>query len=331
MKVVRKVSRVVKDVIKEASGLLFQTELQRLIETDRSGIVYQSLSKEQINKLAQKIILLPLEYQHILFLRFCFKNTIFEIDKIMEIENTNGKLLYVEKMLSRRMALDHSWIDSESLEEACELGLKEYMKEYDDLVEGYEPNYSRAFRRKLKDIKSAQKSYEIYKIIAKRAAIFILISTLGLSAVLAINVEAREKFFHWIIETFPKFSILKSQSTNINDSINLTEFKIDYVPGGFKVVDISEGRNMLIYDYLKDNNLELSIKLFIPSDEKVSHYDTENADIQEFAFKGSQAYFWKTDHFTYLLCYQDGIECHISGNLDKNEMIKIAENIVISK
>lgn len=317
--------------MKEASGLLLQTELERLIETDRSGIVYQSLSKEQINKLAQKIILLPLEYQHILFLRYCFENTVFEIDKILEIDNTNGKLLYVEKMLSRRIRLEDSWIDSASFEEACELALKEYMKEYDDLEDGYEPDYSNAFRRKLKDIKSAQKPYKIYKIIAKRAAIFILISTLGLSAVLAINVEAREKFFHWIMETFPKFSILKSQNININDSIDLTAFKIDYVPKGFELADINEGRNMLIYDYLKENNLELSIRLFIPSEEKVSHYDTENAEVEEFMFKGSQAYFWKTDRFTYLLWYQDGVECHISGNPDKNEMIKIAENIILNK
>ena len=60
-------SRVVKDVMKEASGLLLKKELQRLMQTDMNGVVYQSLSIEQINRLAQKTMLLPLEYQHILF------------------------------------------------------------------------------------------------------------------------------------------------------------------------------------------------------------------------------------------------------------------------
>jgi len=30
---------------------------------------------------------------------------------------------------------------------------------------------------------------------------------------------------------------------------------------------------------------------------------------------------------TYLIWCQDGIECHVSGNLDKDEVIKVAENI----
>lgn len=234
-------------------------------------------------------------------------------------------------MLSRRIGLESSWIDSASLEEACELALKEYMKDYNNLREGYEPNYSKAFRRKLKDIKSAQKPHERYKIIAKRVAIFILISTLGLSAVLAINVEAHEKFFHWIMETFPKFSIFTSQNPDSDYPTDLAALKIGYIPEGFELVDTSVGRNVLIYDYLAENNKELTIRLFVPSNEKSSYYDTEDVEVEEFVFKGSQAYIWKTDQLTYILWYQDHIECHISGSLDKNEMIKIAENITTNK
>ena len=324
-------SRVVKDVMKEASGLLLKKELQRLMQTDMNGVVYQSLSIEQINRLAQKTMLLPLEYQHILFYKYCFGNTIFEIEEILNIENTKGKLLYVEKMLSRRIRLDSSWIDSASLEEACELALKEYMKDYNNLREGYEPNYSKAFRRKLKDIKSAQKPYEIYKIIAKKVAIFILISTLGLSFILAVNAEAREKVFHWIMETFPKFSTFKSQNISDDYIFDLKSIEINYIPEGYELQDIKEGRRILVYDYLAENNQELTIRLFVSSNEKLSHYDTEDAVVEEFMFKGSQAYSWKTEQLIYLLWYQDGIECHVSGSLDKNEIIKIAENIATNK
>jgi hypothetical protein len=327
MKEARRISRLIKGIMKEASGLLLQTELQRLVEADMSGVVYQSLSMEQINKLARKINLLPLEYQHILFLKYCYENTIFEIDKILEIENTKGKLLYVEKMLSRRIGLDNSWIDDNSMKEACEWALKEYMKDYNNLEMAHEPNYSKAFRRKLKDIKFAQKPYEIYKLIAKRVAIFILISTLGFTAILAVNVEAREKFFHWIMEVFPNFSILKSQNTDSAYPIDLTAFKIDYVPEGFELVHTNEGRNMLIYNYSTENNQRLTIRLFLSEDGDLSYYDTENSEVDEFIFKGTQAYSWKTKQLTYLLWYQDGIECHISGILDKDEMIKVAENI----
>lgn len=324
-------SRTIKNVMKEASGLLFQIELQRLEDVEWSGILHQSLPMEQINRLAGKIALLPPEYQHILFFKYCFGNTIFEIEEILNIENTKGKLLYVEKMLSRRIGLESSWIDSASLEEACELALKEYMKDHDNLEKEYEPNYSKAFRRKLKDIKSAQKPYEIYKIIAKKVAIFILISTLGLSFVLAVNAEAREKVFHWIMETFPKFSTFKSQNISDDYIFDLKLIDINYIPEGYELQELKEGRRILVYNYLADNNQELTIRLFISSNEKSSHYDTEDAVVEEFMFKGSQAYSWKTDQLTYLLWYQDGIECHVSGSLDKNEIIKIAENIATNK
>ncbi|MEG2511816.1 MAG: DUF4367 domain-containing protein [Acetivibrio sp.] len=317
--------------MKEVSGLLLQKELQRLMEADTNGIVYQSLSMEQSNKLARKITLLPLEYQHILFLKYYFKNSVFEIDKIFDIENIKGKLLYVEKMLSRHIGLGSSWIDRVSLEKACELALKDYMKDYYNQEEGYKPNYSKVFRRKLKNIKSAQKPYEIYKIIAKRIAIFILVSILGFSSVLAINVEAREKFFHWIMETFPKFSTLKSQNISDDNFFDLMSVEINYIPKGYELQNVKEGKKVLVNNYLTENNQKLTIRLFISSNEKLSHYDTENAEVEEFILKDSQAYIWKTDQLTYLLWYQDGIECHISGSLDKNEMIRIAENIITNK
>lgn len=43
------------------------------------------------------------------------------------------------------------------------------------------------------------------------------------------------------------------------------------------------------------NNKEFDIKLSIVSGENKSYYDTENAYIEEFIFKGSQAYIWQAD------------------------------------
>ena len=86
---------------------------------------------------------------------------------------------------------------------------------------------------------------------------------------------------------------------------------------------------MLIYNYSADNNQEFDIKLFASSGENKSYYDTEGVDIEEVIFKGSQAYMWQqADEIIYLIWYQDDIECHIIGNLDKDDILKIAENIL---
>lgn len=314
--------------MKEVCELSLQIELQKIAELDIRDISYKSLSIEQSSHLAKKIGLLPLEYQNILLLRYCFDNTIPEIDKVLGIENSEGKIRYIQKMLSNLMDLKNIWIDNESMREACKLVLVENMKEYDNLEALLKPNYSDAFRRKLKDIKIAQNTTSILRLIAKRVAIFMLICLVSFSTVLVVNAEAREKFFDWIIEIFPEFSIFTPQSINENNSLaDPTSLKINYIPEGFKLLDPSEGRKMLVYNYLDEDNRKLTIKLFASSDTGNSYYDTENIEIEEFNFKGSQAYTWQTNKMTYLIWYQDGIECHITGDLSKDEIIKVAENI----
>nr|WP_301281491.1 DUF4367 domain-containing protein [Anaerocolumna aminovalerica] len=192
----------------------------------------------------------------------------------------------------------------------------------------YKPNYSNSFRRKLKRIKAAQNPYEVFRLIAKRVAVFIAVCILSFSAVLAVNAQARENFYHWIVETFPKFSIFITQSKNESNRLaELGVFKIKYIPKDFELINTTELRTMMIYNYSSRDSKKMTIKLFTSDSEDKTYYDTENIEIEEFIFKESQAYTWQTDQMAYLIWYQDGIECHISGNLTKDEIIKIAENI----
>lgn len=327
MKEVKRVSSTTDDVMKNVSELALQARLEKLNNLDTSAIVYSSLSTVQINKLAAKINLLPSEYQNILFFRYCFESTDYEIENILETENTKKKLLYIQDLLSKIMKLENSWIDENSLKESCKLALEESMKDYNNIEELHQPIYSKDFRRKLKDIKIPQKSNKIFMAMAKRVAIFILVCFLSFSTVLVVNAEAREKFFDWIVETFPKFSIFIPQSTD-NDTTDLKLLKINYVPTDFELINVNEGNNMIIYNYATEDNQRLDIKFFSSSSGVQSYYDTENTEIEEFIFKESNAYRWQTDEKTQLIWYQDGIECHITANLDIDEVIKIAENIL---
>ncbi len=324
-----KMDNAVKNVLKDACELSFQDELQKLVELDISKIVYQSLPTAQINKLAHKIDLLPFEYKSILFFRYCFNSTPSETDKILKIENSKNKLRCIQKMLSCFMDLGNSWIDDNSLKKACEIALVRDSKDYNNIEILRKPNYSKNFRRKLKDIRIRQSTNNIFMLIAKRVAVFVLVCVLSFTTVLVVNVEAREEVFNWITEVFDKFCIFNPQ--NIDKDNNLAEpilLKINYIPNGFKLKDTQEFRKMLVYNYLSNNNQELIIKLFSSDRKGRSYYDTENVEIEEFIFKESQAFTWQTDKMTYLIWHQDGIECHVSGNLSKDEVIKIAENIL---
>ncbi len=328
MRGVIRLSKTTTNIMKDVCKLSLQSELQKLTELDISNIVYQSLSTDQINRLVQKINFLPFEYRNILFFRYYFENTVFDIDKVLKIEDTEGKLLYTQSMLSRLMELENSWIDNGSMKKACKLALEENMIDYDTIEILHQPEYSNSFKRKLKQIKIAQSPYKIFKLISKKVAMFILICILSFSTFLAVHAEERTKFFNWIVETFPEFSIfIPLDSQEDDDLTDLASFKINYIPAGFELVNTHEGRNMLIYNYLAKDNKQFDIKLFASSGGGKSYYDTEGIEIKEFIFKGSNAYMWQTDEMAYLIWSQDGIECHISANLDHDVIIKIAEGI----
>lgn len=316
------------NILKEVFQLSWQDELERMIKLNMNSIIYQSLSDKEVEQLAIKIGLLPSEYRSILFFRYSFNNTPSETDRMLEIENSIGKLRYIQKMLSSLIGLNSIWIDDNSMERACKIALIKDTKDYNNIGILHKPNYSKVFRRKLKDIKIKQNPNNILMLIDKRVAVFILVCILSFSAVLAVNAEAREKVFDWIIEVFEKFSIMTPQDIDEgNNPVELTSLKINYIPTGFELVDIHNGRNMLIYNYSIESNQELYIKLYSSYGENKSYYDTEGVEIEEIVFKGSQAYMWQTDEMIYLIWYQDGIECHIVGSLNKDELLKIAEDI----
>lgn len=325
MRKVIRLSKTIDIIMKDVCELSFQDELQKINDLDNNNIICESLTKEEINRLAKKIDLLPFEYRNILFFQYCFNCTPSETDNILKIENSKNKLRYIQKMLSNFMSIENSLIDNNSMEEACQLALSEDMKEYNSVEILQKPIYSKNFIKKLKEYNIKQNK-KIYFLIAKKAAILILIFIMSLSTVLVFSTEARTKFINWIIEKFPKYSIFTSQNANEgNSSVDLALFKINYIPQGFELSNTHEMRNALIFNYLYENSKILTIKLSVT--ENKSYYDTENAEIEEFNFNGSQAYMWQTDGITYLLWNKDGVDFHIYGGLNKEEIIKVAENI----
>lgn len=321
-------SKIAENVMKSVCKLSMDNDFQNLYKLNISNIEYQSLSTKEIGQLARKIEILPLEYRNILFFRYCFNSSPLDTDKILDINDSIGKLRYIQKMLSGIMGLENVWIDENSMMDACRFALKEYTKDYDELEMIYNPNYSMTFRRKLKGIKIKQNLSSISMSVGKRVAIFILVCFLSLSALLTVNAEAREKVFNWVVQRFPRFSIFIPQGMDeVNDSTELTALKINYIPTGFELMDSHEGRTMLIYDYWIEDNHNFAIKFFNLPSEGRSYYDTENIVVEEITVKESQAYIWEADEIVYLIWYQDGIECHIVGNLNQDEILKIAENI----
>jgi hypothetical protein len=312
--------------IKDLFERSFKEEIQNLLTIDLDSLKYQSLSDELVNELAERISALPYEYRNILYSRYCFENTPSVTEKMLGIESAIGKARYAQKLLSIALGLTDSWIDDLSMKKASRIALEEEIRDFDSIEINYKPNYSKKFRKKLKEIKVSSNSNKLYLVIAKRVAILILICGLSFSTVLAVNAEIREKVVDWIIETFPQFTIFISEYEDTdNKPVELTSIQVNYIPEGFLLEETNIGKKMLVYNYSNSN--EQRITILLSYGESRSYLDTEDAVIEEIDFKGSQAYIWQADEITYMIWHQNGVKCQVSGNVDKREIIKIAENI----
>lgn len=315
--------------MKEVARLSLLDELEKMAEIDEDNIQYQSLSELQIGQLAKKIRSMPMEHQNILFLWYCFDQESYEIEELLGITQVEEMLKYMNKLLSRRMGLKDSWIDDESMEEACRHYFIQMMKEFHDMKVVGIPKYSREFREKLKGIRIRKSPATLSSIISKRVAAAVLISALGFSTLLAVNGEAREKFFGWVIEVFPEFSIFdRKGDREHSDPTNLEKFYFSYIPSGYWLEDTRMGANMKIYGYENKNKDKLVIQLLISPEGSKTFINTEGIEAEEIVVRDLQAYIIENGTSISLIWHEDGVEFLVSCTLSREEIVKIAENLV---
>ena len=260
---------------------------------------------------------------------YCFDFSPEDTDAMLETTHSIGRLRYVRDMLSSFMGLEGALVDDHSMKLACEAALSTYVAQDVPNVL-HIPKYSNAFRKKLSVIKAAQKSMSMIIAIRKRVAVFILVCAISFSTALVANAKLREKFLNWVIETFPKFSIFTTQTTEppASNVLNPDDISFGYFPDEYTLNDIFKGRSMLVYDFLSnDGDRSITVSFTIQKAGAKKYYDTENSEIKSVVFRNDEAFTWQTENSTNFIWVQDNIECHISGNIDYKTVVKIAQNV----
>lgn len=289
----------------------------------------QSLTAEEVAALAQKITALPMEYMNTLFFRYYFNFSPEDTDAMLVTTHSTGRLRYTRNMLSHFMGLDGAVIDDYSMNLACEAALSEYIAQDASDVWGI-PKYSNAFRKRLKQVKAAQKSTDMAITVMKRVAVFVLICAISFSTALVVNAQWRQNFLNWVVETFPQFSIFTTQAEApfASTALSQSDVVFGYLPEGYEISDVSQGRNILRYNFLSnDKSKMLTISFEVSKPEAKTYYNTENSEMRRTNFKNLEAYTWQTDNKTHLVWVENDIECRISGNLGYIEIVEIAKNV----
>lgn len=290
----------------------------KILDLKEQKIKYTDLKLDQIKKLSDLIKALSFKDSTILMDKYIYKTGPEALEEIFAIEDAEDEFIYIRYILSRALGLEgEKQISDEDLEIAARLVLGYQVEEIEE-SENKEPS------RKLKTGRQARQ-------VIKRAATIILILSSIAGMFLATNAEARDKIYSWIIEDHGTYSIFKAEKPAIEEEIlAIDDLKINYIPQGFEIDDIKKGKTNKVYQYKNKIDEEEFIIVHFSSlvnNKATTIYDTEDTEVQEIYINGKNGYIWQKKDLTTILWQQNSIECNIYGNISKEEIIKIGENI----
>lgn len=296
----------------------------KILDLKEQKIKYTDLKLDQIKKLKDLIKALSFEDSTILMDKYIYKTGPEALEEIFSIEDAEDEFIYIRYILSRALGLEEEkQISDEDLETAARLVLGDKVEEIQG-AENKEP--SRTLKKQIKDL-GIDTGRQARRVIKKAAAIILILSSIA-GMFLATNAEARDKIYSWIIEDRGTYSIFKAEKPAIEEEIlDIDDLKINYIPQGFELLEIQRGNINKIYQYANKNEEFVFINFSnISKKSNGTNFDTEDAVLEEIMINGNNGYIW-SHNINYLLWQQNGIECFISGNISREEIIKIGENI----
>ena len=170
--------------------------------------------------------------------------------------------------------------------------------------------------------------YDFINTTAKRVAVIIATAIVAL-ATATFSIEAlREPFIEFIIETFDRFSIIDFITNNETDKplekIKYKSFR--YIPDGFRIEREQKEQSYYKIIYVNDKGEEFCfIQKTINTNETV--VDTEKSKMQEILISGFPAFFSSAKGYQQIFWSDGNYEYILWGNLEKSNLIKIAESI----
>lgn len=311
----------------QALDLTFQEQIESSLKEEKS-LYENNLSLKDLERLVDLIKILPVDLQTILLEKHYFKNPPSNLEKIFAMENPREKYSWTLDLLSQILGLDDHLINDQDLDLACLMLMNTYTDKIYRIPEtSFDP--SKAFRKKIQDL--GIKVQGPRRQVLKKVAVIFLVLAGSISLFFSINTAARSKVYDWIIKdfgTYSTFTFVQLEETD-EEILDLDDLKIFYKPRPFKLIKTKEAKAYKKFIYGHEKNpktiFEVRFKKLVGPDD-ISAYKTGYGDIEELYIGDHKGYYWHNE-INYLLWQQNGLEILISGPINKDEMIKIAENI----
>lgn len=209
-------------------------------------------------------------------------------------------------------------------EKACMISNEKWVLEltgYFTHFSADEITYSHSFERNMSKLIDKMRNDKYHRFTRKTVRFLVAAAVVAAITFTAFAVEHSRNF---IIQQFKTHSVF-TVSDNTK-SQNVEEFELGYIPEGFEKVGEQRSDNRISYAYFDDfdndftvNKCLVDYNFLIDSEKNISWKDKENG-ITYYGYElanNNIAYTWNDGKYIY----------HIEGNIDKNEMLKIAKNM----
>jgi len=182
----------------------------------------------------------------------------------------------------------------------------------------HEDKMKRLFRKEWR-----KQSAKIFSKYAQRAACVLLVVIIG-SGVAIYSVEAwRIKFLNFVLEIGQPNTDFNF-SDNGGSSYSDDDITLEYVPMGFEMTDSYSTRQKV---FLTFTSGEKYFQIVISDINSNSSIDTENGTIEKADVNGYEAVYTTNKNINALIWHNNELVFRIAGNIPKEEILKIAENI----
>ena len=156
----------------------------------------------------------------------------------------------------------------------------------------------------------------------KRMALIFLAAIIAIGTTIFSVGALRIRVLNFFIDMQQTHTNIKFDDTTDSDSFHSDEISLDYIPEGFDLTESTSDELKVFLTFTKD---EQYFQILITSVDVKMAVDTENADISKISINGQNALFSSNHNVNILVWHDDMFSYRLSGNIEKGDIIKIAE------
>lgn len=209
-------------------------------------------------------------------------------------------------------------------EKACIVSNEKWVLELTEYFTDFsadEITYSHSFERNMSKLIDKMRNDKYHRFTRKTVRFIVAAAVVAAITFTALAVEQSRNF---IIEQFKTHSVFTVSDTE--NSQNVEEFELGYIPEGFEKVNEIKSDNRISYAYCDDFDNKFTVNKclidydFLIDSEKSISWETQENGRTYYGYElanNNTAYTWNDGEYIY----------HIEGSIDKKELLKIVTNI----